>query len=267
MSGMIATAADRLRTAQDNRTPCPPLNDLLPAGDLDIAYQVQEAGTEAALAAGRVLVGRKIGLTSRAVQQQLGVDQPDYGMLFDDMAVPDDWEIPAGRLLQPKVEAEIAFILGRDLTDTHTTLADIISAVDYAVPAIEVVDSRIANWKISIVDTIADNASSGLYVLGNTPHKLDGLDLRLCGMVMECAGDIVSVGAGAACLGHPLNAMWWLARTMARTGRPLKAGDTVLSGALGPMVTVPGEASRKGTVYEAHVAGLGSVRARFAAAD
>ncbi|MDQ0505149.1 2-keto-4-pentenoate hydratase [Xanthobacter agilis] len=254
-----ADVAERLRQAGESRVPCAPVAPLLSAGDLDAAYRVQEIGTRRALSAGRVLVGRKIGLTSKAVQKQLGVDQPDYGMLFDDMAVPDGWEIPSGRLIQPKVEAEVAFVLGRDLCAERLTLADVLGAVDYAVAAIEVVDSRIADWRIGIVDTIADNASSGLYVLGNTPRRLDGLDLLLAGMVMTCRGNPVSVGVGAACLGHPLNAVWWLARTMARAGRPLRAGDTVLSGALGPMVAVTA-----GETYEAQVMGLGMVRATFA---
>lgn len=257
----IALVAENLRQAGESGIACDPIAPLLPAGDLAAAYLAQEIGTARALAEGRVLVGRKIGLTSKAVQRQLGVDQPDYGMLFDDMAVPDGWEIPAGRLIQPKVEAEVAFVLGRGLDHARLTLAEVIAAVDYAVPALEVVDSRIAGWKIGIVDTIADNASSGLYVLGNTPRRLEGLDLRLAGMAMECRGELVSAGVGAACLGHPLNAMWWLAQTMARAGRPLQAGDTVLSGALGPMVTVA-----VGETYEAHVMGLGSVRARFAPA-
>ncbi|HYG89258.1 MAG TPA: fumarylacetoacetate hydrolase family protein [Azospirillum sp.] len=255
----IQQAADRLLVAQRTGVPCEPIRDLLVEGDLASAYAVQEINTTRALEQGRVLVGRKIGLTSRAVQKQLGVDQPDYGMLFADMAVPDGWEIARNRLIQPKAEAEVAFVLGRDLDSEHITAADVIRAVEYALPAIEVVDSRISDWKIGILDTIADNASSGLYVLGNEPRRLDGLDLRLCGMVMEVKGEPVSTGAGAACLGHPINAMWWLAQVMARAGRPLKAGDTVLSGALGPMVPV-----RWGDVVEARINGLGSVRAAFA---
>ena len=137
------------------------------------------------------------------MQKQLGVDQPDYGMLFDDMAVPDGWEIGRTQLIQPKVEAEVAFVLDRDLDHERLTIADVIRAVAFALPAIEVVDSRIADWKIGILDTIADNASSGLYVLGATPKKLKDLDLRAAGMVMENAGEPVSVGAGAACLGDP----------------------------------------------------------------
>jgi 2-keto-4-pentenoate hydratase len=251
--------ADAIHGAYKTANPVPPVRDLLPAGAIDQAYAAQEINTERWLRAGRRLVGRKIGLTSLAVQRQLGVDQPDYGMLFDDMAVPDGWDVARDRLIQPKVEAEIAFVLGRDLDHEHLTIADVLRAVEFALPAIEIVDSRISDWKIGILDTIADNASSGLYVLGASPKKLDGLEQRLCGMVMEMGGEEVSVGAGAACLGDPLSATLWLAKTMAKVGRPLKAGDTVLSGALGPMVTV-----KWGEVYEARVSGLGSVRAAFA---
>jgi 2-keto-4-pentenoate hydratase len=259
VSDIITQVADKIFEAHRLGRPCAPVRDLLPGGGVKEAYAAQEINTRRWLEAGRRLVGCKIGLTSLAVQKQLGVDQPDYGLLFDDMAVPDGWEIPYGRLIQAKVEAEVAFVLGRDLTEERLTIADILRAVDFALPAIEIVDSRIADWKIGIFDTIADNASSGLYVLGGSPKKLDDLDLRLCGMVMESAGEPVSVGAGAACLGHPLTAVLWLAKTMARGGRPLKAGDTILSGALGPMVAV-----KAGDVFEARIAGLGSVRAAFA---
>lgn len=251
--------ADSLFEAHRLGTTVPPIASQLDGGTADQAYEIQDINTRRWVEAGRRIVGRKIGLTSLAVQRQLGVDQPDYGILFDDMAVPDGWEIGRDRLIQPKAEAEIAFVLGRDLTEPRPTIADVLRAVDFALPAIEVVDSRIADWKIGFLDTVADNASSGLYVLGNTPRKLDGLDLRQAGMVMERGGQMVSVGAGMACLGHPLAATLWLARTMARHGRPLLAGDTVLSGALGPMVPVVW-----GSVIEATIAGLGSVRAAFA---
>ncbi len=251
--------ADKLFAAQNLRTPIPPVREMLPAGAIDLAYAAQEINTERRLKEGRRLVGRKIGLTSLAVQRQLGVDQPDYGMLFHDMAVPDGWDVSYGRLIQPRVEAEIALVIGRDLDGDKLTIADILRAVEFALPAIEIVDSRIADWKIGILDTIADNASSGLYVLGASPKKLDGLDLRQAGMVMERAGEPVSVGVGAACLGDPLSATLWLANTMAKAGRPLRAGDTVLSGALGPMVAVKWDG-----VYEARINGVGSVRAAFA---
>jgi 2-keto-4-pentenoate hydratase len=164
-----------------------------------------------------------------------------------------------GRVLQPKAEAEVAFVLQRDLTHPGITLPDLISAVAYALPAVEIVGSRIENWNIKLLDTIADNASSGLYVLGAEPRKLDGLDLRLCGMVMERRGEAVSLGAGAACLGHPLNAALWLARTMVEVGNPLKEGDVIMSGALGPMASVAA-----GDVIDTRINGLGSVRTVFA---
>ena len=255
----IKQVADKIFEAHRTGKPCAPVRDLLPEGALDQAYAAQEINTQRGLDAGRRLVGRKIGLTSLAVQKQLGVDQPDYGMLFDDMAVPDGWEIGRKQLIQPKVEAEVAFVLERDLDHERLTIADVLRAVAFALPAIEVVDSRIADWKIGIIDTIADNASSGLYVLGATPKKLKDLELRAAGMVMESAGEAISVGAGAACLGDPLSAVLWLAKTMARVGRPLKAGDTILSGALGPMAPV-----KWGDVFEARIEGLGSVRAAFA---
>ncbi len=254
-----AQVADKIQEAVRTGVPCAPIRDLIPAGAIDQAYAAQEINTERALADGRRLVGRKIGLTSLAVQKQLGVDQPDYGMLFADMAVLDGWEVARERMIQPKLEAEIAFVLGRDLDEERITVVDVLRAIDFALPAIEIVDSRIADWKIGILDTIADNASSGLYVLGASPRKIDGLDLRLAGMTLESGGEPVSVGAGVACLGDPLSATAWLAATMARVGRPLKAGDTILSGALGPMVPVVW-----GEVFEARITGLGSVRAAYA---
>ncbi|MGO9818487.1 MAG: 2-keto-4-pentenoate hydratase [Acidocella sp.] len=255
----IRQAADLLFEAARSGVPAAPIRTLLADGDLDAAYAVQALNTQRALDAGRRLVGRKIGLTSLAVQKQLGVDQPDYGMLFADMARGDAEEVALSDVLQPKVEAEIAFVLGRDLTEPQLTAADLFRAVEYAVPAVEIVGSRVANWDIRITDTIADNASSGLYVLGSRPVTLKDFDPRLCGMVMEKAGEPVSVGAGAACLGSPLNAALWLAKVMANLGRPLLAGDTILSGALGPMVGV-----QPGDVFDVRIEGLGAVRAAFA---
>ncbi|MFE0593289.1 2-keto-4-pentenoate hydratase [Micromonospora echinospora] len=263
MSDAHRAAARDLTEARRTGRPCPPLRGrLLPDGDVDAAYAVQREQVDAWLAAGQRRVGVKIGLTSPAVQNALGVHQPDFGLLTDAMAVPDGAEIPLDGLLQPRVEAEVAFVLADDLVDERVTTVDLIRAVDHVLPAIEVVDSRIAGWDISIVDTVADNASSGLFVLGTVPHRLDGLDLRLCGMVLEHAGEPVSVGAGAACLGNPLHALGWLATTMARAGDPLRAGDVVLSGALGPMVPVT-----PGAGYEARISGLGSVRACFTTGD
>jgi 2-keto-4-pentenoate hydratase len=239
--------------------PIAPLRDSLPANDIDAAYAVQEVNTAYWEGEGRRLVGRKIGLTSPVVQKQLGVDRPDFGMLFADMAVGEADPIAPGRVLQPKIEAEIAFILGGDLALTRPTAADVIAAITYVVPAFEIVGSRIAGWDIKIVDTIADNASSGLFILGGPARSLNGLDLRAAEMTMKRGREIVSKGDGAACLGSPLNAAVWLAGEVARRGRPLRAGDVVLTGALGPMVT-----ASPGYTFEATISGLGTVTAEFA---
>ena len=254
----IARQAALIRGAYEKFEPIGPVREALPAATIEDAYAIQEANTRHWLDQGRTIVGAKIGLTAQAVQKQLGVDQPDFGTLFADMAVNDGDVVPLGRLLQPKVEAEIAFVLARTPDPRALTTAELINCVDYALPAIEIVDSRVADWNIRIVDTVADNASSGLFVLGTRPVKLDQIDLRLCGMVLEKNGDPTSFGAGAACLGNPLHALGWLAAKMAEVGRPLKGGDVILAGALGPMVAVsPGDS------VEARIEGLGTVRVGF----
>lgn len=258
MTEEIQQAADRLWEAGRSGVPCQPVRDLIGELDLSAAYQAQEINTERRLSEGHRLVGRKVGLTAKTVQQQLGVSQPDYGMLFDHMDVRLGEEIPLARVCQPRVEAEIAFVIGRDLDSERLTSADMLSAVEYVVAALEIVDSRVANWDISICDTIADNASSGLFVLGDQPRKLGEIDVRLCGMVMERRGVVVSLGAGAACLGSPVASALWLAKVMAAAGRPLRSGDIVLTGALGPVVPIePGDA------VTAQIGGLGSVSALF----
>ena len=263
MTSELEAAARELIEAEKSGKPCPPLRGrLLPEGDVESAYRVQQLQAQARWDRGERRVGAKIGLTSRAVQENFGVYQPDFGVLTDVMAAGDGVEVRIDRLLQPRVEAEIAFVLGADLTDDRVTTVDLIRAVDHVLPAIEIVDSRIAGWDISIVDTVADNASSGLFVLGTTPRRLADVDLRLCGMVLEHAGEPVSVGAGAACLGNPLHALEWLAGTLVRAGDPLRAGDVVLSGALGPMVPVT-----PGAGYEARISGLGTVRTCFSSAE
>lgn len=238
---LVALAAHRLEHAAASRTPCAPVRDLIGRTDLETAYAVQRRLNLARQARGARVVGRKIGLTSVAVQQQLGVDRPDFGVLFDDMEVPDGGEVDVRRLLQPKVEAEIAFVLGEDLgADLESDLSPEVvrAAVDHAVVALEIVDSRIAHWDISFADTVADNASSGLFVLGSRRLGLDELTPRDATMTLAVDGVVASTGAGADCLGDPLAALAWLAGTARDLGEPLRAGQVVLSGALGPMVPV-----------------------------
>ncbi|QBJ96282.1 2-keto-4-pentenoate hydratase [Rhodococcus sp. ABRD24] len=254
----VDAAFERLERANSTQTPCAPVRDLIGSGDVERAYAVQQKLTAARIAAGARVLGRKIGLTSPAVQQQLGVDQPDFGVLFDDMHCPENEAVPFGRLLQPKVEAEIAFVLGADLSDGPLDEQQIREAVDYAVAALEIVDSRIAGWDISFGDTVADNASSGLFVLGAQRRTLDDFTPIETTMEMRIDGVAVSAGTGAACLGDPLRALAWLAEKSRHFGTPLRAGQVVLSGALGPMAVV-----EPGVTVVADITGLGSVTATF----
>jgi len=234
----LQSAADALRQARAAGRPIARISESHGIAGVDAAYAVAALNTQARLAEGRRIVGKKIGLTSRAVQQQLGVDEPDFGMLFDDMELLDGHALPAARLMQPKVEAELAFVVGHDLRHEAPTYAEFVAALDCALPAIEIVDSAIADWRITLVDTVADNASSGLYVLGHRPLDIGQLAHSALDMELSVNGQLRSTGNGAACLGHPLRAAYWLARTMAARGQPLQAGELVLSGALGPMVPV-----------------------------
>lgn len=249
----LDAAAARLRDAY-RQGAVPPLRDVLDPADADGAYAIQAINTLFWNGIGRRTVGHKIGLTAKAVQVQLGVDQPDYGVLFDDMAIANGGTLPGFVVLQPKVEAEVALVLGRDLDDPDATPESVAAATDHAVAALEIVDSRIADWKITFADTVADNGSAAFFVLGRERRSLAGLDLYSCGMVLELDGAIASIGAGAACLGHPLQAAAWLARTMAANGTPLRAGEIMLTGALGPMVGLDRAAD-----VRAHIGGLGSV--------
>lgn len=255
---IAGAAADRLIEATRSSTPCGPVRDLLGETDIDLAYAVQQQLTDRRLAEGARIVGRKIGLTSPAVQQQLGVDRPDFGVLFEDMDVTALDEVPSDRLLQPKAEAEIAFVLSADLDSDDLDLATVRAAVGHAVAALEIVDSRVAGWDIKITDTVADNASSGLYVLGSQTLTLDEFEPIDATMRMYVDDELVSEGNGAACLGDPLNALLWLARTAREFGQPLRAGQVVLSGALGPMVPAP-----PGVTVRAEISSLGTVTARF----
>jgi 2-keto-4-pentenoate hydratase len=263
-------AADRLTEAARTGRPCAPVRDLIGPDDLPAAYRVQALLATARRAAGARVVGRKIGLTSPAVQRQLGVDRPDVGVLFDDMDVSALDVVPIDRLLQPKVEAEVAFVLGTDLTDDLTddpteaagrprfTADRVRAAVAAVAPALEIVDSRIRDWDIRIADTVADNASSALFVLGPVRRTLAEVEPRDVTMVLRADGEPAAEGTGAACLGDPLAALAWLATVSLDLGVPLRAGEIVLSGALGPMLPV-----RPGLLVEAEISGLGAVRARF----
>ena len=258
VTDFIASAAARLREAEGSLVPCAPIRDLLGDRDIAAAYEVQRTNLEYRFTGGDRRIGRKIGLTSEAVQSQLRVDQPDSGSLLESMRVVGGVVAP-GRLLQPRVEAEIAFWLARDISPACTSIDDVAMSIGSAVAAIEIVDSRISNWDISIVDTVADNASSGLFALSDHPVPLAELDVLGAAMSMTRNGEVVSIGTGAACLGHPLNAVLWLARAAADLGEPLRAGELILSGALGPLVPVaPGDRVR------AEITGLGVVELQFA---
>ena len=247
----VDAAAERLLQALRTGVPTTPVRDILGA-DVDAAYDVQERVLRDLESADNPRVGRKVGLTSEAVQRQLRVDQPDFGVLLANMDATGMAEVPSGRLLQPRIEAELAFVLERDVVDPERVL----EAVGYVVAALEIVDSRVSDWDITIVDTVSDNASSALFVLGDERRTLDDIDPIAVEMTLERDGETASTGSGAACLGDPREALKWVARTAHRLGRPLRAGEIILSGALGPMVPFG-----PGTTVTAHLTGLGSVSA------
>ena len=257
----ISTAVERLDEARTTRVPCAPVRDLIGTDDLAAAYAVQQGLVERRLSAGAAVVGRKIGATSEAVQRQLGVDQPDFGYLLDDMDVSSQSPIPMETLVQPRVEAEVAFRMGRDIapdTEDEITLDYVKLAVASTLPALEIVDSRIANWDITFTDTVADNASSGLFVIGDHGRSLDEVVPVEVEMSLTINGEVRSSGNGAACLGDPLEALRWLAVQCYRFGDPLKAGHLVLSGALGPFVPfAPGDK------VEASISGFDPLVAEF----
>ena len=251
-------AARRLQRATLAGTPCAPVRDLIGPDDVAAAYAVQSVLIGDRVAAGATVVGRKIGLTSPAVQEWLGVDTPDFGVLLDDMEYAEADVVPMSRLLQPRAEAEIAFVLRADLAEGPFTAESVRGAIDHARAAIEIVDSRVDGWDVRLADTVADNASSGAYVLGETRRTLDEVEPVEVEMTMTSDGEVVSTGTGADCLGDPLNAVAWLATTALEHGEPLRAGQVILSGALGPVHPVT-----PGAVVRAEITGLGSVTATF----
>ena len=254
----IEKAAATIREARGTCSTIARISETYGIEGVDTAYAVAEINTRDAIAQGRRIIGKKIGLTSKAVQQQLGVDQPDFGVLFDDMEYLTGDVLPGARLIQPKAEAEIAFVFGRDLDDEVISWGRFLKNIEYALPAIEVVDSVITDWRITLVDTVADNASCGLYVLGSTPRRVSDIDLVACQMRCSVNEEVASQGSGAACLGNPLYAAWWLAKTLSLRGQPLREGDVVLSGALGPMVAVS-----SGARIQVEIDGLGAVECQI----
>lgn len=249
-----ATLAEIIRQAEEKRIPCRPVRNYLADKDVTAAYEIQKINIAYKLQQGQTIVGKKIGLTSEKVQAQLGVSQPDFGILLDRMHIENEGEISFNELMQPKAEAEIAFVLKANLIGDHIEMHDVMVAIDYALPAVEIVGSRIENWDIQITDTIADNASSSHFVLGNSKKKLGEIDLENCRMTLLQNNQIASEGVGKACLGNPLNAVLWLAQKMNQLGNPLKKGEVILSGALGPMVEI-----RQNDHIYAKIEGLGEV--------
>jgi len=248
----------KLIEAEINRTPIDPLTSTYKGLSVRDAYQVQLEGVKIKLERGKKIVGKKIGLTSKAMQDLFGVREPDYGHLLDDMLVLPGQACKRDELIQPKVEGEIAFVLKETLKGPGVTVCDVLRSTEFVIPALEIVDSRIRDWKIKLEDTIADNGSSARFVLGSKAVSVKNLDLRLIGMVFEKNGRIVGTGAGAAVWGHPASAVAWLANKLAEFGIALEAGEIILSGA----ITAALDAD-KGDVFTAHFYELGSVSIYF----
>ena len=255
---LITTLGDELYEALTGRRVVDPLSSRHPGITVTDAYRIQQRLNARRTAAGEVIIGKKIGVTSQAVMHMLGVDQPDFGMLTDVMVYNEGEAIEAKTLIQPKAEGEIAFLLKRDLMGPGVSAADVLAATEGVMACFEIVDSRIRDWKIKIQDTVADNASCGVFVLGDRVVDPRRVDLQTCGMVLEKNGEVVVTGAGAATMGSPLTAMAWLANTLGRLGIPLKAGEVVLSGALGAMVPV-----QAGDDLRVTIGGIGGCSVRF----
>ena len=252
------TLGDELYAALRDRQAVEPLSARHPEVSIADAYAIQQRMLARRLAAGERVVGKKIGVTSQAVMDMLGVFQPDFGWLTDGMVYNEGQAIPADTLIQPKAEGEIAFVLKKTLRGPGVTAADVLAATEGVMACFEIVDSRIRDWKIKIQDTVADNASCGVFVLGDRLVDPRDVDLGTCGMVLEKNGEIVATGAGAAALGHPANAVAWLANTLGRLGIALEAGEVVLSGSLGIMVPV-----QAGDNLRVTIGGIGGCSVRF----
>ena len=258
MPDYIEKFAEELYWAEVNLKPIEPLTSRNGNITIEDAYKIQIKNVDRKLKNGWKIKGKKIGITSYAVQKMLNVNQPDFGYLFDTMYVEDGGVVKLDSLIQPRVEGEIAFVMEKDLKGPGVTVADVLKATAFVVPSIEIVDSRIKDWKIRIQDTIADNASSGLFVLGGKKTVVDNLDFRCLGMILEQNGEVVVSGAGVASLGNPVKAVAWLANKLAEFGEYLRAGEVVLSGALAQLV-VP----KKGDFFKVSIQKLGSVSVKF----
>jgi 2-oxopent-4-enoate/cis-2-oxohex-4-enoate hydratase len=254
----IERYGDELYQALVTRTTVAPLREREPDITLGDAYLIQQRMIARRLQAGETIVGKKIGVTSKAIQDYLGVFQPDFGQLTSSMLYQEGDTIDLGKLIQPKAEAELAFVLKEDLNGPGITAMDVLRATDYVVPCFEIVDSRITDWNIKIQDTVADNASCGVYVLGKTRGDPRLLDITLAGMVVEKNGELVSTGAGAAVQGSPANAVAWLANTLGELGISFKAGEVILSGSQSALIAVQG-----GDELVCTIGGLGSCRVAF----
>jgi 2-oxopent-4-enoate/cis-2-oxohex-4-enoate hydratase len=249
---------DELFEALVERKAIEPLTSREASMTIEDAYHIQQHMISRRLAQGARVVGKKIGVTSKVVMDMLDVHQPDFGYLLDRMIYNEGDAIPMASLIQPKAEGEIAFILKRDLMGPGISNADVLRATECVMPCFEIVDSRIKDWKIKIQDTIADNASCGVFVLGDHAVDQRKVDLSTCGMVLEKNGEIVGTGAGAAALGGPVNAVAWLANTLGRLGIPLKAGEVILSGSLAAMFPV-----KAGDNLRVSIGGIGGCSVRF----
>lgn len=249
---------DELFEALLARRPLEPITSRESEISIEDAYHIQQRMIARRLEQGETVVGKKVGATSKAVQQMLNVHQPDFGYLLSGMTYAQGEAIPMDSLIQPRAEGEIAFILKRDLMGPGVTTAAVLSATELVMPCFEIVDSRIKDWQIKIQDTVADNASCGVFVLGDQAVDPRGLDLNLVGMVIEKNGELAATGAGAAALGSPLNAVAWLANTLGALGIPLKAGEIILSGSLGPLVPV-----QAGDNLRLAIGGIGGCSVRF----
>jgi 2-oxopent-4-enoate/cis-2-oxohex-4-enoate hydratase len=256
--GDLEQYGNELYRALVERKAVEPLTARVEGLSIQDAYQIQLHMIARRLQAGERVIGKKIGVTSKVVMDMLKVGQPDFGHLTSGMVYNDGDAIEASSLIAPKAEGEIAFVLGRDLGGPGVTEADVLSATDYVLPCFEIVDSRIRDWKIRIEDTVADNASSGVFVLGDTAVDPRSIDLRTVGMTLEKNGEIAATGAGAAALGNPLTAVAWLANTLGELGMSLKAGEVILSGSLAAMLPV-----QAGDSLRMSLGGIGSATVRF----